>query len=107
MAKRTVTHYEDDLVGGEASESVAFGLDGSSYHIDLNEKNAAKLRKALSAYISAGRPAVHVSTPRGPRGTSAAKNDVGAIRAWAVEQGYEVGHRGRIPASVAAAYQAR
>ena len=38
---------EDDIDGSDATETVAFGLDGTSYEIDLNDKNAAKLRDAL------------------------------------------------------------
>ena len=32
---------------------MAFRLDGKAYEIDLSEKNAEKLRKALAAYVTA------------------------------------------------------
>lgn len=32
---------EDDLTGGPADETVAFGLDGWNYQIDLNARHAA------------------------------------------------------------------
>ena len=48
MAKETITRLIDDLDGGEAHETVTFGLDGWSYEIDLSTKNATKLRNALS-----------------------------------------------------------
>jgi hypothetical protein len=47
MAKETITKLIDDLDGGEAHETVKFGLDGHSYEIDLSTKNANKLRNAL------------------------------------------------------------
>ena len=55
MAQRVVVTLSDDIDGGEAAETVAFGLDGKSYEIDLNPANAKKLRKALAPYVEAGR----------------------------------------------------
>ena len=50
MAKSIVVTLIDDLEGGTASETVAFSLDGKNYEIDLNDTNAAKLRKALEPF---------------------------------------------------------
>ncbi len=47
MAKQVITVLTDDIDGGEADRTVEFGLDGVRYTIDLSEKNAGKLRKAL------------------------------------------------------------
>jgi len=58
MARRIVTELTDDLDSGTADETVSFALDGRSYEIDLAEKNATKLRKAMAAYISGGRVSV-------------------------------------------------
>lgn len=55
MAQRVQITLEDDLDGSEASETVTFGLDGTTYEIDLNDKNAATLRDALATYVTAGR----------------------------------------------------
>ena len=52
MAKQVITLLTDDLDGGEADRTVEFGLDGVNYTIDLSEKNAGKLRKALDPYLS-------------------------------------------------------
>ena len=41
MAVEVIEKLIDDLVGGGAVESVIFGLDGTSYEIDLSKKNAA------------------------------------------------------------------
>lgn len=54
MKRQTITLI-DDLNGKTASETVSFALDRMSYVIDLDKRNAARLRKALAAYISAGR----------------------------------------------------
>lgn len=55
MVQKVVITLVDDLGDGEASETVAFALDGNTYEIDLSEANAAALRTALAGYIKAGR----------------------------------------------------
>jgi hypothetical protein len=55
MAQSTITYLTDDLDGSDADETVRFALDGRSYEIDLNKKNAAALRRALKPYLDAGR----------------------------------------------------
>jgi len=40
------------LDGGDAAETVRFGLDGRSYEIDLNSKNAKRLRDSLAGYVA-------------------------------------------------------
>ena len=55
MAQKVHIVLEDDLDGSPATETVSFGLDGKSYEIDLNDKNAGKLRDALAQYVGAGR----------------------------------------------------
>ena len=55
MAKNVVVQVVDDIDGGEAAETVHFALDGKSYEIDLNAKNAASLRKAFAPFIEKGR----------------------------------------------------
>ncbi|MFC6015849.1 Lsr2 family protein [Plantactinospora solaniradicis] len=115
MAKQVITLLTDDLDGGEADRTVEFGLDGVNYTIDLSDKNAGKLRKALDAYIHAGsrvgRGSVESrrSARRGPT-TSPTRSDRDlnrAIREWAVQNGYEVSERGRIPSSVVQAYNSQ
>ena len=48
MAQKVHIVLEDDLDGSEATQTVSFGLDGTSYEIDLNDKNAAALRDAIA-----------------------------------------------------------
>src|SRR3954462_1148884 len=55
MAQKVHIVLEDDLDGSEATETVSFALDGTSYEIDLNDDNAAKLRDALAVYVGHAR----------------------------------------------------
>lgn len=105
MAQRVNIVLVDDIDGSEAAETVAFGLDGTSYEIDLNDKNAAKLRDALANYVGHARK---VGGAR--RGRAATKSTGGAsakdVRDWARANGHKVPDRGRIPADVREAYDA-
>ncbi|MFV2086311.1 histone-like nucleoid-structuring protein Lsr2 [Micromonospora sp. LOL_021] len=111
MAKKVITLLTDDLDGSEADRTVEFSLDGVTYTIDLSEKNAGKLRKALDTYIAAGTRVSRSSAGgRGGRGSYSAaparadREQNRAIREWAAKNGYPVSERGRIPANVIAAY---
>ena len=55
MAQQAAVILTDDLDGGKAVETVSFGLDGKQYEIHLRARNAKNLRKAVAAYIEAGR----------------------------------------------------
>ena len=111
MAKQVITLLTDDLDGGEADRTVEFGLDGVNYTIDLSEKNAGKLRKALDPYLNVatrvGRSGGEARASRrsAPAGTGRASRDENQkIREWASKNGYEVSERGRIPSSIVEAY---
>lgn len=109
MAQKHIVQLIDDIDGGEASETVTFALDGSSYQIDLSGENAARLREALAIYIAHGRRASRGSgRPVGPstRGRPARtdREQTQAIREWARRNGHKVGDKGRIPAAVLEAY---
>ena len=103
MAQRVQVILEDDIDGGDATETVTFGLDGVTYEIDLNDKNAAALRDSLAGYVGAGR---RVSGRRsgGTSRRSGSKEDLTKIREWARANGFEVSDRGRISQKVRDAY---
>ena len=105
MAQKIITLLEDDIDGGEATETVSFALDGANYEIDLSDKNAAKLRKALAPYLEQGRR-VAAASRRSKRTSQATGTTASEIREWAAGQGLDVPARGRIPASVREAYDA-
>lgn len=105
MAQRVQVILEDDIDGGDAAETVTFGLDGVTYEIDLNEGNAAKLRDVLAPYVGAGRRVSgRRSSGRAAGGSSAGRKDLAAVREWARGAGYQVSDRGRISAEVQEAY---
>jgi hypothetical protein len=91
----------------------ACGLDGVNYTIDLSEKKAGKLRKALEPYLTAASRLRSIGasariTSRATRTPSRANRDQDqAIREWAGKNGYEVSERGRIPGSIVEAFHAR
>lgn len=107
MAQRIEVLLVDDVDGSEASETLTFGLDGSTYEIDLSEENAAKLRAALADWVDKGR---RIKGPAKTAKTTPSKNlpkhDLSKVRAWATANGYEVSSRGRVPRDIAQAYEA-
>jgi hypothetical protein len=105
VARKVQYFLVDDIDGGEASETVSFGLDGTSYEIDLSEGNAKALRDALSTYVGNARRAGRRPRGRG-RGTPPRNQETAAIREWARERGFKVSDRGRIPADILAKYDA-
>ena len=109
MAQRVVVTLSDDIDGSEAAETIAFGLDGRSYEIDLSAENSAKLRGALAPYISAGRRrsgrrSTYVSAA--PARPTSDREHNQSIREWAATQGMKISERGRIPSTVLEAYRA-
>jgi len=120
VAQKVVVTLVDDLDESEADETVEFGIDGSSFEIDLSDANAAKLRDSLADYIGHARRTAgrRRSTGRGaspaPAAAPAARKGTGrasvdreqnqAIREWARSKGKNVSERGRIPSEISAAY---
>ena len=104
MVQKRIVELIDDLDGGAAEENVTFGIDGKVYELDLSSANADALRAVLAPFISAGRRSSIGSRLTGP---AAADVDIAAVRQWAVANGYAVNTRGRIPAPILAAYNAR
>jgi hypothetical protein len=112
MAKVVSTAYVDDLDGSEATGPVDFSLDGKDYTIDLSDSNAARLRDALASFVASarrasgtGRRRLTSSPQRSASGRS--REETQEIRAALRELGYSVKDRGRIPAELLAAYEAR
>ncbi len=108
MAQKVQIMLVDDIDGGEATETVEFGLDGVSYEIDLSAQNAQQLRDSLASYVGEARRVNNRrrggrqrSTSR-PTGTGSAAE----IREWARSNGYTVPDRGRVSAEVRSAYEA-
>ncbi|GLY80941.1 histone-like nucleoid-structuring protein Lsr2 [Actinoallomurus iriomotensis] len=108
MAQETIVRLLDDIDGKPADETVSFSLDGVPYEIDLRSKNADKLRKVFAPYVEKGRKAGARRTGRGGRGRTAHNRERAAdIRGWAKEHGISINDRGRIPAEIVQAYEAK
>lgn len=109
MAQKVNIILVDDIDGSEATETVTFGLDGTTYEIDLNDENAGKLREALATYVGHGRK-VGAGPRRGRRTASSAAASGGPsakeVREWARANGHDVPDRGRVSAEVREAYDA-
>jgi len=106
MAQRVQVLLVDDVDGGVADQTVSFGLDGSSYEIDLSTGNAEKLRNLIAPFVGAAR---RPGRPSGRSGSTAPRptgNDNAAIREWANANGHPVSGRGRISQQVRDAYAA-
>ena len=109
VAQQVITRLVDDLDGKEikqGGETVRFGVDGVSYEIDLNDKNAKRLRDSLSVYMEHGR---RLSGRRAGKTSTASKarpdkTQLSAMRQWARDNGYDVSDRGRISQAVQQAY---
>ena len=106
MAQKVNIVLVDDLDGTEATETVTFGLDGSTYEIDLNDANAAALREALSGYVGHARKSTGGTRRTRRSSSSASSSNTKDVREWAKSQGMDVSERGRISADVQSAYDA-
>ena len=105
-----VCDLHDDEV--EGVETVAFGLDGSSYEVDACEEHAAALRDAFAPYVGAARRAGRAAggrvapqrRPRAGRGAApAAARRQGRSRRSASGRGptaTTVSERGRLSGAV-------
>jgi hypothetical protein len=117
MARKVQVILSDDLDDSiSADETVTFALDGTTYEIDLSEKNATEMREALGRYVSAARKVSRGGRSSGASGAGRSRatggggrmdrEQAGAIRDWARKNGHAVSDRGRIPASVVEAFEA-
>jgi hypothetical protein len=113
VAREVIEKLIDDIDGGNADETVQFGLDGTSYEIDLSKKNAAALRKALVPYLAGGRRSSPGRTATRGRAASPAgvgkrtrDYDIVQLREWAGANDIAIPSRGRIPQTVLDQYKA-
>lgn len=100
MAIQNIALLTDDLDGTEATQTVTFGLAGRQFTIDLNDENANRLIGFLTVFVEAATEVV----PQVKSAPVKSNGEAAAVRAWAIENGYQIGDRGRIPAQVTEAY---
>jgi len=113
MARKVQVLLVDDVDGSTADETVAFGLDGANYEIDLSTSNASAFRDALAKFVAAARKSGRPGTAKSAKATTTAKPSPSAdraqnqaIRDWAKRNGLQVNERGRIPADIIEKYHA-
>ncbi|HZQ32181.1 MAG TPA: Lsr2 family protein [Mycobacterium sp.] len=111
MVERTVVQIFDDLDGSEIAEGegeeIEFAYRGTEYRLDLSRANVQKLESVLAPYIAAARTIQRSANAHLSARSSlhSGPGEAPAIRAWARENGYEVGAHGRMPTAVLRAYQ--
>jgi hypothetical protein len=118
----------EEISQGEAeAASQKISWEGADYVVDMCASDRSTLDSVLGqlrVFVDAASEKATAARRRGATGRSVSKakaggtrgaaaprsgaraqhSDMPAIRAWAVENGHKVGHRGRIPANVVAAY---
>ena len=110
VAQKVQVVIECDICEGgkPGSETIGFGVDGSSYEIDLCDKHGKQLRDSMATYVAAGRR-VTGGNRGGRRGASRGAGDrqrTQEIRAWARKKGIKVSERGRLSSDIVSQYEA-
>ncbi|QYA99883.1 Lsr2 family protein (plasmid) [Rhodococcus sp. USK10] len=112
MARKVVVEMVDDIDGtafGEDGESISYAVDGIEYVIDLKDEHAKELRETFDYYITHSTRVGGRKHRSDRSGTATAgkrpREETKKIRAWALEQGYELSSRGRIPAEIEQAFR--
>ena len=112
MASKVQVLLVDDVDGGAATETVTFGLDGTTYEIDLSGKHAKQLRYGLTSWVEhsrkigrAGGKARSGLTTTARAAHLTDRPDLTEVRSWARQNGFEVSDRGRVSGKVLQAYQ--
>ncbi|MBD8467070.1 Lsr2 family protein [Plantibacter sp. CFBP 8798] len=110
MAQKIVTTLVDDLDGSELKQgegkTITFGLKGSTYEIDLSEKNEKALRAALEPYIKAARSSSKSKAASSAGSTRSNKEELSAARSWLRANGHDISDRGRIPGALLEKFRA-
>lgn len=110
MAKKYQVLVVDDFDGSDIPEGEAqelrFAVNGNEYRMDLGKKNMDKFTREISKWTE---KAEKVKSRRGaPRTqTRADVEQLKAVREWANKNGHAVSSRGRIPARVMEAFEAK
>ncbi|KXF84111.1 hypothetical protein D092_22600 [Rhodococcus ruber Chol-4] len=107
MARKTIVEMFNDIDGAALEvdgETISFALDRVKYTIDLSKKNARDFRKKINYY------AEHATRIGGRKRRGVFRQAVSGspsskeIRQWAIQVGYEVPARGRLPQSLVEQY---
>lgn len=108
MATQEIVNLTDDLDNTtEGVQTVSFydPETGKQVELELGEKNAKALNKAIASlekYLAVARVVEPVPT----KAVAHVKGKQAEIRAWALANGFKIGDRGRIKAEIVNAYNA-
>jgi hypothetical protein len=119
MARHTIELLIDDLDGSRLGEgegdTITFAYQGADYTIDLSQEHVDEFHDAMAKYIAAAQklsgrrtssPTASTRSNSASASAKADKNQLGAVRAWARENGHKVSDRGRVSQEVLNAYNA-
>jgi nucleoid-associated protein Lsr2 len=111
VAREVIERLIDDLDGSEASETVTFGFDGTTYEIRPEQEERRRVSQDPRAVLQ-GRQE-NRSGRREAQGCAAQPSrrtrpdyDITPLREWAGRNGVAVPARGRIPRAVVDQYKA-
>lgn len=106
MAQKVQILLIDDIDGSDADETVTFGLDGTTYEIDLTTARATELRETLAPYVGHARKVTGRSGGGRRSSTTQSGPSARELRDWARSNGWEVSERGRVSQEIREAYEA-
>lgn len=118
MAQRVNVVVLCDIDEVEGATGTSFAFRGNSYEIDLCDVHLREMEEALTPYTLSGRrigrarrttvpaptPAPAATRSNGHASGADGREVRDAVRQWALEQGYEIGMRGRISQDIYNAY---
>lgn len=119
MAQRINVVVLCDIDDVEGAGTTSFAFRGNSYEIDLCDVHLLELEQVLEPFVLSGRrigraprktavPARPTPPPPVSNGHVVAEDGKDMrtkVRQWAVDQGYDIGLRGRIPQDIYRLYQ--
>lgn len=106
MATKIITRVICDQCDAEATDtSLPLSFRGKSYEVDLCEKHATQLERAVADILEVARK---TKGARRSGGSASSKGlDIKDVREWARKKGISVPSRGRIPGIVLEQYEAQ
>lgn len=94
-----------DIDKKTAIATIPFTYGGHNYEIDLCEADFNTMENTFDIFIEHARRVS--STPMAKRRNTKSRKRSAAIREWAVDAGYNLNDKGRLPDYIVAAYNAR
>ncbi len=112
MATKTTIERICDITGDPAVDTVEFAYRGTSYKIDLSAEAVADFNAAMAGFVESAEKLGRVNSSARPQRVSSSsssgrsREQLTAIRQWAMAQGLPVSNRGRISSEVLEKFEA-